>query len=187
MTAAATTGPASGPRPASSQPATGHTPRLSAERSRRKVGRTISSSSGRRAACGCVATHGRHDDHAAARSATRTRSAAELRGCRRSCRDGRSEQIELLRARPRRAEMLGGDLVLGGVEAEPFAGDFEAAADHPGDRAGSGLPLAERRIVVLAAARVADELEDVVVAVGKILISHSRNRSRTSSGSRSST
>ena len=49
MTAAATTGPASGPRPASSQPATGHTPRLSAERSRRNVGRAISSSSGRRA------------------------------------------------------------------------------------------------------------------------------------------
>ena len=39
MTAAATTGPASGPRPASSQPATGHTPRLSAVRSRRNVGR----------------------------------------------------------------------------------------------------------------------------------------------------
>ena len=41
MTAAATTGPASGPLPASSQPATGQTPRLSAARSRRKVGRTI--------------------------------------------------------------------------------------------------------------------------------------------------
>ena len=32
MTAAATTGPASGPRPASSQPATGQTPRLIAAR-----------------------------------------------------------------------------------------------------------------------------------------------------------
>ncbi len=37
-TAAATTGPASGPRPASSQPATGQTPRLISARSRRKLG-----------------------------------------------------------------------------------------------------------------------------------------------------
>ena len=38
-TAAATTGPASGPLPASSQPATGQMPWLSARRSRRKLGR----------------------------------------------------------------------------------------------------------------------------------------------------
>ena len=38
ITAAATTGPASGPRPASSQPATGQTPRLISARSRRKLG-----------------------------------------------------------------------------------------------------------------------------------------------------
>ena len=38
-TAAATTGPASGPRPASSQPATGQMPRLISARSRRKLGR----------------------------------------------------------------------------------------------------------------------------------------------------
>src|SRR5436190_2799963 len=50
ITAAATTGPASGPRPASSHPATGHTPRLSAERSRRNVGRTSSSANGKRGA-----------------------------------------------------------------------------------------------------------------------------------------
>ena len=37
-TAAATTGPASGPRPASSQPATGQMPRLISARSRRKLG-----------------------------------------------------------------------------------------------------------------------------------------------------
>src|SRR3954468_22522617 len=37
-TAADTTGPASGPRPASSQPATGQTPRLISARSRRKLG-----------------------------------------------------------------------------------------------------------------------------------------------------
>src|SRR5215471_476806 len=38
ITAAATTGPASGPRPASSQPATGQMPRLISARSRRKLG-----------------------------------------------------------------------------------------------------------------------------------------------------
>ncbi len=47
-TAAATTGPASGPLPASSQPAIGQTPRLIAARSRRKVGRMSCSPSGRR-------------------------------------------------------------------------------------------------------------------------------------------
>ena len=56
----------------------------------------------------------------------------------------------------------------GGVEAEPLAGDLEAAADHPGDRARAGHALAEGRIVILAAAHVADELEDVAIAVGKI-------------------
>src|SRR5262245_48860873 len=50
MTAAATTGPASGPRPASSTPATGKTPRFIAARSRRKLGRSGGSSSGRRGA-----------------------------------------------------------------------------------------------------------------------------------------
>src|SRR5437879_3808416 len=48
MTAAATTGPASGPRPASSQPAMGQMPLASARRSRLNVGRTTVSASGRR-------------------------------------------------------------------------------------------------------------------------------------------
>jgi len=42
-------GPASGPLPASSQPATGHTPRFIAARSRRKLGRIGSSPNGKRA------------------------------------------------------------------------------------------------------------------------------------------
>src|SRR4051812_18476434 len=51
MTAAATTGPASGPLPASSQPATGNTPRFIAARSRAKLGRIFTGSpSGRRGA-----------------------------------------------------------------------------------------------------------------------------------------
>ncbi|MGY3465336.1 hypothetical protein ACVW0I_002207 [Bradyrhizobium sp. LM6.11] len=41
ITAAATTGPASGPRPASSQPATGQIPHLNSARSRRKLGGTM--------------------------------------------------------------------------------------------------------------------------------------------------
>src|SRR4051794_4807609 len=49
-TAAATTGPASGPLPASSQPATGQTPCANSLRSRRKVGRSTGSFSGRRGA-----------------------------------------------------------------------------------------------------------------------------------------
>ena len=48
-TAAATTGPASGPRPASSQPATGKMPRFIAARSRRNVGWTTASDRSRRA------------------------------------------------------------------------------------------------------------------------------------------
>src|SRR5712672_547717 len=61
MTAAATTGPASGPLPASSQPATGKTPRLKAARSRRKLGRSGSSSSGRRGVLGAAVRLMRRD------------------------------------------------------------------------------------------------------------------------------
>ena len=73
MTAAATTGPASGPRPASSQPATGQTPRFIAARSRRKLGRRISSAKGRRAGAAFagvpVPTHQRDENALAARNA----------------------------------------------------------------------------------------------------------------------
>src|SRR5208282_4817044 len=89
----------------------------------------------------------------------------------RTASEGRSsaEQAQLLRRRLRRPEMLGRGLHAGRVEAEPLAGNFEAAADHPRDRTGAGHPLAPIRIVVLAAAGIADELEHVVVAVRKIL------------------
>ena len=141
MTAAATTGPASGPRPASSQPATGQTPRLIAARSRRKVGRTISSSSGRRAAgfgrrhcdarCAArqlvVATH-------AAMSARRSR-ASQCAIFRRTGITGTSEQTRAAPRRARRRKCSVVSFVLAGVEAELLAGDLEAAADHPGDRA----------------------------------------------------
>src|SRR3954451_14670404 len=48
------------------------------------------------------------------------------------------KQRELLRALARRGEVLGRKLELAPVEAEPFARRLEAAAEHPGDRAGTG-------------------------------------------------
>src|SRR5262245_9203209 len=190
MTAAATTGPASGPLPASSQPATGHTPRLSAARSRRKVGRMSSSPSGRRTTRAPAALLPRR---AAARPLAPPPLVCRLiaRWCARrvpsqpvpahpcGARGNRSadaqatagavlEQAELLGAVLRRAEMIGGEPRAGLVEAKLVAGELEAATDHPGDRAAAGHALAPGRIVVLAAAGLADELEDVPIGVGKI-------------------
>src|SRR5579885_1091532 len=53
-TAAATTGPAKGPLPASSQPATGQMPFFKARRSRRKLGLSLGSLSGSRGAAAAV-------------------------------------------------------------------------------------------------------------------------------------
>src|SRR5436305_492608 len=69
------------------------------------------------------------------------------------------EQRELLRALARRREVLGCELELAAVEAEPLASGLEAPSDHPGGRPGAGHPLAPLRVVVLAAAHVADQLE----------------------------
>src|SRR5271154_4419833 len=102
----------------------------------------------------------RHAAHAPARSATRPKRRGGLWGL---------EQIELLGCRLWRTEMLGRGLDAGQVEAEPLASDFKSTADHPGDRARAGHALAPGRIVVLAAAGVADQLEDVLHAVGEIL------------------
>src|SRR6516164_6452069 len=141
-TAAATTGPASGPLPASLQPAIGQTPRLIAARSRRKVGRMSCSPSGRR---------------------TTLTVAARV--------DMARADAERLMARwgaPRRTEMVGRQPRSRLVEAALLAGEFEAAANHPGDRPTASHALAPARVVVLAAAGLADELEHVAVAVGKI-------------------
>src|SRR6202034_1578525 len=78
-----------------------------------------------------------------------------------------AEQTQLLRCRRRRAEVLRGGVDLGRIEAEPLAGDLEAAADHPGDRPLAGHAGAEGRVVILAVAHVPDEPEDVAIAVGK--------------------
>src|SRR5947209_13203130 len=80
-----------------------------------------------------------------------------------------SEQRELLRAFACRREVLGAELELAPVQAEPLACRLEAAADHPGDRTRAGHPLAPFRVVILAATHVADQLENVALTVGEIL------------------
>src|SRR2546421_9494885 len=78
------------------------------------------------------------------------------------------EEAKLLGCAPRRREMLGRELGVRLVEVELLACGLEAAADHPGDRAGAGHPHSPLRVVILAAAGLADQLEHVAVAVGKI-------------------
>src|SRR5438046_10730566 len=64
--------------------------------------------------------------------------------------------------------MFCGRLHAGQIEAEPFAGDLKAPADHPGDRAGTGHAFTPVRIVILAAMRLAYEIDDVAVTVREI-------------------
>ena len=59
-------------------------------------------------------------------------------------------------------------LTAGHIEAEPLAGDLEAAADHPGMGPEPVMRVPKVGVVILAAAHLADELEDVAIAVGKI-------------------
>src|SRR5580692_10205773 len=89
-------------------------------------------------------------------------------GARRELLRPASKQIELLRRRARRPEMFGGEFGLVDVEAEPGAGGLEALADHPGIGAAAGHALAERGVVVLAAAGLSDQREYVPLAVGEV-------------------
>src|SRR5271166_4386101 len=79
-----------------------------------------------------------------------------------------SKQAELLASLARRVEMLRGQGAARLVEAELLAGKLKAPADHPGNGAAPGHALSPIGIVVLAAAGLADELEHVLVAIGKI-------------------
>src|SRR5438045_3011045 len=79
-----------------------------------------------------------------------------------------SEQAQLLRATPRRIEVIRGERRARLIEAELLARELEAAADHPGNRSAPGHALAPGGVVVLPAAGLANELEHVAVAVGKI-------------------
>src|SRR5215204_5002710 len=64
--------------------------------------------------------------------------------------------------------MLAGQLAFRLVEAEALARGLEAAADHPGMRPRALHAPAPGRVVVFAAAHLADEREHVPIAVGKI-------------------
>src|SRR4030088_502318 len=78
------------------------------------------------------------------------------------------EQTQLLSALFRSCKMVGRQLRAPLVETELFAGDFEPAADHPGHRAGALHPRTPLRVVVAPAAHIADQGEDVAIAVGII-------------------
>src|SRR5215471_1473587 len=167
-TAAATTGPASGPRPASSQPATGKMPLPSARRSRRNVGRSTGSLSGRRGFAPFLRLPADFFAIAAksARKAVQVNALAAIRVDGGDFSPVALEQLELLRVRFRLAEMLGGELAPFGIEAELLAGHLEPASDHPGIGACALHARAPGRVIVLAAAHVADQLENMGVTVG---------------------
>src|ERR1700722_4580062 len=161
-TAAATTGPASGPRPASSQPATGQTPRLISARSRRKLGgeTAITLLAGlpeffpdlSRIMAGIVRKR-------VPRCNRELRAIPVIQAL---------EQTELLTIVLRPGEMIGGQFRAALVEPELLAGDLEPPPDHPGHRSGALHPRSPLRVVVAAAAHVADQGEDVAIAVGII-------------------
>src|SRR5438034_9870502 len=71
------------------------------------------------------------------------------------------KQAELLPAVLRPGEMIGGQLRPPLVEAQFFAGDLEAATDHPGHRTCPLHPRSPLRIVVAPVPHVTDQGEDV--------------------------
>src|SRR5215207_8874398 len=74
---------------------------------------------------------------------------------------GALEQTQLLSAALRLCKMIGGQFRATLVEAKLFAGDFETASDHPGHGPGALHPRSPLRVVVAAAAHVADQGKDV--------------------------
>src|SRR5216683_549119 len=83
----------------------------------------------------------------------------------RSPRTQRLEQTQLLPAALRFCKMIGGQFRAPLVEAKLLAGDFEAASDHPGHGTGAFHPRAPLRVVIAAAAHIADQGEDVAIAI----------------------
>src|ERR1700738_2775599 len=77
-----------------------------------------------------------------------------------------SEQTQLLPAALGTGKMIGGQLRTPLVEPEFLAGDLEAAPDHPGHRPGALHPRSPLRVIIAPAAHVADQREDVAIAVG---------------------
>src|SRR5262245_7786137 len=160
-TAAATTGPASGPLPASSQPAIGKMPLLRARRSRRNVGRKAGSLSGSRGLdlsfSGIATMSARKDPQVNAPRPDRV-DGVDYPG-------SVSEQTQLLGPGLRLSEILCCQGGARDIEAQLFAGHLEAAAYHPRIRTGAYHAGSPGGIVVLASAHIADQLEHVPVAV----------------------
>src|SRR5262245_40876769 len=79
-----------------------------------------------------------------------------------------AEQSELLRCTLRGLEMFGGEGRSVPVQTQRLAGQLYPPANHPGNRSAAGHAPRPARIVVFAAAGLPDELEDMLVAIGKI-------------------
>src|ERR1700730_16330288 len=75
------------------------------------------------------------------------------------------EQTELLPAALGPGEMIRGQFRSPLVEPELLAGDLEPASDHPGHRPGALHPRSPLRIIIAPAAHVADQREDVAIAL----------------------
>ena len=78
----------------------------------------------------------------------------------------RLEQAELGGLMHRRRKQVGSELQVTPVEFEALRGDFETATDLPGIGAFALLPLAELRVVILAAAHRTQHRKYVAKAVG---------------------
>src|SRR3954447_17241462 len=80
------------------------------------------------------------------------------------------EQAELLPAALRPGEMIRGQFRTTLVEPQLFAGDLEAAADHPGHWTCPLHPRSPLRVVVASIPHVTDQGENVTIAIG--IVSH---------------
>src|SRR5437868_12711901 len=78
------------------------------------------------------------------------------------------EQAKLFPAALRLGKMVRGQFRTPLVEPEFLAGDLEAPADHPGHRTRALHPRSPLRVVIAPAAHIADQGEDVAIAVGVI-------------------
>src|ERR1700733_7608190 len=75
------------------------------------------------------------------------------------------EQAELFSATLGPCEMIRGQFGPALVEPKLFAGDLEPAPDHPGHRACALHPRPPLRVVVATVSHVADQSEDVAIAI----------------------
>src|SRR5438477_4238230 len=78
------------------------------------------------------------------------------------------EQAKLFSAALRPGKMIRGQFRTPLVEPELLAGDLESAADHPGHWTRALHPRPPLRVVIAPAAHIADQGEDVAIAVGVI-------------------